>query len=514
MAHGGVKDLKKHENTALHSRSERSTVGALPLSSYYGPVRKSAVLEAEVKFGYFLGEHHLAFNIADHASKLFCSMFPDSAIAKEFKCGRTKATAVLKAIAEDAWESIQNAVKDSKYFSIQTDETTDLTVNQQMAIMLGFFDNSCGAVRCVFFKLEAVPRATAEQLYELIDKHFQGSDILNYEHLVGLGTDGANVMLGQRNSVMSRLREKQPGLIALHCNCHIAALIANASCKELPDCLEELTTDIWYYFHKSSKRLREFENFQCFVNVKPHKLLKACQTRWLSLEACVNRLVEQYDALLSYFRSTENRTAAVKRISAVLEKPITKAYLLFLSVSLPIINNFNKCMQKQAPLVHLLQQELESLIRKLMLRFMQVKCVTDSTDVTTIDVNDSENFLPLEEVFVKHQTMKYVEDEVSLATSDIHQFREHCQAWWATAVKEAIRRLPLGHALLCNSHWLQPGLQQYEMLSQILCAAACLPQVVKTEEKSVLQEEFIDYCMYAFSDEVKERRKFVSIGIK
>ena len=121
---------------------------------------------------------------------------------------------------------------------------------------------------------------------------------------MGLGTDGANVMLGQRNLVMSRLREKQPGLIALHCNCHIAALIANASCKELPDCLEELTTDIWYYFHKSSKRLREFENFQCFVNVKPHNLLKACQTRWLSLEACVNRLVEQYDALLSYFRST------------------------------------------------------------------------------------------------------------------------------------------------------------------------------------------------------------------
>ena len=207
MAHGGVKDLKKHKNTAL-SHSERSTVGALPLSSCYGPVRSSEVLEAEVKFGYFLGEHHLAFNITDHASKLFSSMFPDSAIAKEFKCGRTKATAILRAIAEDAWESIQNAVKDSKYISIQTDETTDLTVNQQMAIMLGFFENSCGAVQCLFFKLEAVPRATAEQLYELINKHFQGSDILNYEHLVGLGTDGANVILGQRNSVMSRLREK------------------------------------------------------------------------------------------------------------------------------------------------------------------------------------------------------------------------------------------------------------------------------------------------------------------
>ena len=88
---------------------------------------------------------------------------------------------------------------------------------------------------------------------------------------------------------------KQPSLVALHCNCHIAALIANALCKVLPDCLDELTSDILYYFHNSSKRLRELENVQCFVNVKPHKLLKACQTTWLSQEACVSRLIEQYD---------------------------------------------------------------------------------------------------------------------------------------------------------------------------------------------------------------------------
>ena len=61
---------------------------------YYGQsVRGSAVTEAEVKFGYFLGEHHLAFKLADHATKLFSSMFPDSAITKDFKCGRSKATA-------------------------------------------------------------------------------------------------------------------------------------------------------------------------------------------------------------------------------------------------------------------------------------------------------------------------------------------------------------------------------------------------------------------------------------
>ena len=51
------------------------------------------------------------------------------------------------------------------------------------------------------FSLERVERATAELLFESIDKLFQASDTsLTYGHLIGLGTDGANVMLGARNS--------------------------------------------------------------------------------------------------------------------------------------------------------------------------------------------------------------------------------------------------------------------------------------------------------------------------
>ena len=143
-------------------------------------------------------------------------MFPDSEVPQNCKCGHTKATAILNVKAQDAWRCIAAALEESKYFSIQNDETTDISVTQQIAIMLRFFDNTLGSVRCIFFKLESVERATAELLFQLIDKHLQESGVLRYDHLVGLGTDGANVILGQRNSVMSRLRTKQPGLVALH----------------------------------------------------------------------------------------------------------------------------------------------------------------------------------------------------------------------------------------------------------------------------------------------------------
>ena len=69
-------------------------------------------------------------------------------------------------------------------------------------------------------------------------------------------------------------------------------------------------------------------------------------------------------------RSTEDKQAVVRRVKIVLEKPLTKAYLLFLCSALPIVNNFNRYMQQQFPILHVLYQELDGLIRKFLLRFM------------------------------------------------------------------------------------------------------------------------------------------------
>ena len=80
-----------------------------------------------------------------------------------------------------------------------------LPLHKQAAIKLRFFDNTQEQVRCVFFILESVERTTAELLFNAIDKHFQESTTLLYNNLVRLGTDGADVMLGARNSVISRL---------------------------------------------------------------------------------------------------------------------------------------------------------------------------------------------------------------------------------------------------------------------------------------------------------------------
>ena len=181
LGRDGTRDLRRHRETKLLKHSVKDGVGVLPLQSYFGPIKKVSVICTEVLFAYFLREHHLAFQLGDHCTKLFKLMFPDSSIAKDFMCSHTKATAVLKVFSQDCWKTISTAVRETKYFSLQTDETNDITVTQQAAIMLKFFDNTQGQVKCVFFALESVERATAELLFNTIDKHFQESTTLLYD---------------------------------------------------------------------------------------------------------------------------------------------------------------------------------------------------------------------------------------------------------------------------------------------------------------------------------------------
>ena len=85
VAYGGMKDLRKHEQTKLHKSSSSSISASSSLSTFFGsarsrpcPKRERTVVEAELKFAYFIGERYLALNVGDHCSQLFCSIFPDT----------------------------------------------------------------------------------------------------------------------------------------------------------------------------------------------------------------------------------------------------------------------------------------------------------------------------------------------------------------------------------------------------------------------------------------------------
>lgn len=61
--------------------------------------------------------------------------------------------------------------------------------------------------------------------------------------------------------------------------------------------------DNFYYFDKSSKRKNGLAGYCDFCDTQYRKILKHISTRWLSLDLAVQRTLQQYASLRSYFLS-------------------------------------------------------------------------------------------------------------------------------------------------------------------------------------------------------------------
>ena len=109
--------------------------------------------------------------------------------------------------------------------------------------------------------------------------------------------------------------------------------VSSYTALKLPKSLEDLCRDVYAHFHRSLKRQDVYREFQTFYDVEPHKFLSPTQTRWLSLHECINRLLEQYEAL----------------ILASLQNRFIQMYLQFLSYQLERLNEFHRLFQMNAP---------------------------------------------------------------------------------------------------------------------------------------------------------------------
>ena len=250
------------------------------------------VKEAEIKLLAFIAEHNLPFLLMDHLNDVIASVCPDSQIAASIQCKRTKATCITKhAFRTYFYQSLAKTLRNSP-FSVIIDETTDIAAIKEMCIITRYYNDETSKVESRFLGLIEVPQANAETLFQSLTNHFEQFNV-PFTNIIGYAADGANTMMGCNSSVKTRMEAANPSIFVMRCTCHSAHLAASYACATLPNETEGFVREVFTYFSHSSKRLFEFQQFQYFTETKPHKLLEASQTRWLSLYQCISRIIEQ-----------------------------------------------------------------------------------------------------------------------------------------------------------------------------------------------------------------------------
>ena len=441
--------LQRHKESAQHKEAFASASNQVRIDcSLKKQVNTSSYKETTaVQLASFFVEHNLPLSLSPSLLDLLKSRAPqniqEAKSLQEMKLGATKCTNIVHQGVGlfHAKELVEILRK--KQFSIIPDETTDVSTAKQLAMCVMYVDDDVNPVNRFLDIVEATDTG-AKGLYQSMKTSLEEKSI-PLSNIIGYSSDTCYVMFGENLSVSTLLKKDIPHVATIKCSCHMIHLCASHACLKLSTTLEDLCRNIYAHFSRSSLRQKDLEQFQAFVEVQPHKLLKLSQTRWLSLESCVTRILEQWEALRLYFISfvaeKKDPSYTTESILNGLNNKFVLSQLEFLSAQLKRIKEFNTKFQTAEPMLHHLREEVRKLLRDVLSDFI-VLDVVRKEDPFIIDVDRVENRVPLQDVYVGILATTTL-NELRYDPSSVLCVKQACQDFLIELIKQIRSRFDM-----------------------------------------------------------------------
>ncbi|MCO5566715.1 hypothetical protein L7F22_020394 [Adiantum nelumboides] len=136
-----------------------------------------------------------------------------------------------QAIKDVYWDRLKKDIAASPFYSIQIDESTDISTQQYMIVYVTYMqDGGNVSITTCFMDLLPAKSSDAEALHDSL-LGFLTKLELPLQKMIGIATDGASVMTGASNGVVSRLKRSIPHLLSFHCIAHRESLAAGDAFK-------------------------------------------------------------------------------------------------------------------------------------------------------------------------------------------------------------------------------------------------------------------------------------------
>ena len=335
---------------------------------------------------------HMSINAVDHIGELI-KRRGSGGMFEHLKLHRTKCSRLIDHVIAPTLQDELKADMEGAFFSILVDESTDAAVQKQLCICVTYFSKSRQKIHTAYMGLFPVVTATGEALFAVI-KEALNEYGLTLSSCVGYGSDGAANMVGEHNSVWSRIREESPNCTLFKCICHSLALCVQNAFDVLPSSLGFLMSEVPVWFCKSTLRREEYrelcrteEQREMFRNMaeddaagdddidheeaiespaandeqegasastsrssstaskgRSMPFTKPSTTRWLVRGRLIRNLLQNWSTLKEYFGALSTSAGMDSRgkarmICEMLSDDTNHLYLMFLS---PIVDDFEK----------------------------------------------------------------------------------------------------------------------------------------------------------------------------
>lgn len=429
-------DLVSHGESQKH----KSSVSAIKIHQQNSIKFKPISLEtnrSEAALSLFVSNHCAILPI-DHLGELCNTHFTHNSI----KIHRTKCSKIIvNVLAPYFMSNLKEDIGDM--YSLLIDESTDIAVHKFLGIAIIYLSKSQKKIITTFLSLEELVECNAMAIVTAIKTCLKKFD-LDIKNMVGLGSDNASVMVGINNGVFKMLKEDNPNLILIRCVCHSLQLATSHACAHtIPRHLDFLISETYNWFSKSTLRQHSYKEIYNTINNghDPLKIVQASNTRWLSVETAVVRIVDQWYELKTHFGISRNkdRCYTAEMLYSIYTDEKNLAYLLFLRPLLGEIQRVNKLFESEHVDSTKLAKDLVSLITSF------IKLVVVPTyiyhPVKSLDFTSHLNPKPYLGYGFENQ-INELKKIKKISEGEEKELRDRCIAFLIDIIKQFQQRLP------------------------------------------------------------------------
>ena len=220
----------------------------------------------------------------------------------------------------------------------------------------------------------------------------------------------------------------------------------------------------------------------------------------------MQRSLKQLPSLTSYFKSENESQARFKRLQKHFNDPLTEVYLLFLQSVLPSFTHCNQFLQREEPLMHVLQPQLENLIKNVLGKFVKpavlVECLR-AGGLSSVDFKNSINHVDDEKLVVGFMTKQTIVKLLREGDISAHQhatFFKAVKAFLVRATEYLLQWCPLEDELLLHATWLDFERRLDKSFLSVEYFVLKYPELLPDMNIDRLNDQFVNYQLLAAED--------------
>ncbi|KAM9433090.1 zinc finger protein 862-like [Salvelinus alpinus] len=279
-------------------------------------------------------------------------------------------------ITEVERNNIRENLKNTTFLS------TDSSVKEE-ELIYGRFCHK-GKIESKFVGIKSVEKADAAHISNSISAIMEGVCDEWGSKSVALGTDGAAVMTGAKNGVVSRLKGDRAYIVSIHCMAHCLeltfsdAIRSNVMCQKVEDLLSGLYT----FYHISP--LNRANSFQALGHT-PLVPTRIGGTRWVGHLLCaLDHFLRGYQGLVQHLEQIQSadaqnvrgvQQAKARKYSSTAREAVVIRFCGFLHDTLTHLSNQSACLQSATiTMAEAHSSSTQAVLKKYKTRYVYLSC--------------------------------------------------------------------------------------------------------------------------------------------